>query len=172
MKPLFALLLTSAFAWAQTPAALPTSLSSDAAVAAQVDSAQRSVQMVVSSLWSQPVSEALRRAAQNRGVEVHIIVEARYAEAPDAYTTWHALHGTAAVRVGAPRGSYLLIDDALLVDGPFVGGGTRPFDARDTYVVRDPALVAERRRAFTEAWANTTPLVSFIESLSFEGGQP
>lgn len=158
------LLLLAGTALAQ----LPTALSSDEAVAAQIDSAQKSVQMVVPSLWSEPISEALRRAAQNRGVAIHLITQARFAEAPDAYTSWHALQGTAVVRLGAATGSYLLIDGELLVDGPFVSSHSRPFDARDTYVVRDPTLVAERFRGFQALWNQTAPFISFVERLEFE----
>ncbi len=165
------LLLLTGTALAQ----LPTALGSDEAVAAQIDGAQKSVEMVVPSLWSQSISEALRRAAQNRGVAVRLVVQPRYAEAPDAYTSWHALQGTASVRLGddtsgvvAPAtGSYLLIDGAVLVDGPFVSSPTRTFDARDTYAVRDPSLVAPRTRAFEGLWQGAVPFVSFVDTLEF-----
>ena len=162
MKWAALLLLTSA-ALAQ----LPTALGSDEAVAAQIDGAQKSVEMVVPSLWSQSISEALRRAAQNRGVAVRLIVQPRYAEAPDAYTSWHALQGTASVRLEDNGGSYLLIDDAVLVDGPFVSSATRPFDARDTYAARDSGLVAKRLRAFEVLWGRAAPLRSFVDTLEF-----
>ena len=158
-----ALLLLTSTALAQ----LPTALGSDEAVAAQIDGAQESVEMVVPSLWSQSISEALRRAAQNRGVAVRLIVQPRYAEAPDAYTSWHALQGTASVRLADREGSYLLIDGAVLVDGPFVSSATRPFDARDTYAVRDAGLVAERLQAFEALWKEATPLTSFVDTLEF-----
>ncbi len=157
------LLLLTGTALAQ----LPTALGSDEAVAAQIDGAQKSVEMVVPSLWSQSISEALRRAAQNRGVAVRLVVQPRYAEAPDAYTSWHALQGTASVRLKDSEGSYLLIDGAVLVDGPFVSSPTRTFDARDTYAVRDPSLVAPRTRAFEGLWQGAVPFVSFVDTLEF-----
>lgn len=164
-------------------AQLPTALGSDEAVAAQIEGALASVEMVVPSLWSQKISEALRRAAQNRGVTIRLVVQTRYAEAPDAYTSWHALQGTASVRLddrasgvvasgeGTPNapatGSYLLIDDAVLVDGPFVSSPTQPFDARDTYAVRDPGLVEARLRAFEALWGEAVPFSSFVDTLEF-----
>lgn len=158
-----AFLLLSGVALAQ----LPTALASDEAVAAQIDGALANVEMVVPSLWSRSVSEALRRAAQNRGVMIRLVVQPRYAEAPDAYTSWHALQDTATVRLLPAEGSYLLIDGAVLVDGPFVSSPTRPFDARDTYVVRDAGLVEDRLRAFEALWREAVPFSSFVDTLEF-----
>ena len=164
MKILIVLLFMSGLAQAQFPTTLP----SDEAVAAQIDAVQKSVYLVAPTLWSAPVSEALRRAAQNRGVSVYLLVTPRLAEAPDAYTSWHALQGTAQVKTLDTEGSYLILDGVTLVDGPFVAAPTKPFDARDTYVVRDPALAAERARVFATLWAEAAPLNSFVERVYFE----
>ena len=174
VKHLLFWFLFSGAVCAQSAAKLPHA----ASVAAQLDSATTQVVVVTPALRSQPVADALRRAAL-RDVKLYLLIDLRYAEQGDSYLPGFAGMRLAfrddpqddrVVRIKYSRDlpHYILVDDDLLIEGRLIEQVSAPFDAEPTYVVRDSDALERRASNFLDLWREAPEYVSFLDNLDLE----
>ena len=152
-------------------AQLGAEMRSAADVAAQIDSARTRVFVSTDALLSFDVSDALKKAAL-RGVEVFVLLDPTTAELPDSYAPGLAAARLAGyplnMRLATQPPTVVIIDDNLLVEGPFIARDTRPFDGAMTYATRDPDAVRARAATLGPLWQAAPRYTSFIEYFSVQ----
>jgi len=169
-----ALFLLVSVASAQAPEALPT----PEAVAAQLDTATEQLLVMVPTVRAEPIAEALRRAAVERGVRIYLLVSPEYVEEGGSFVPSLAVLEGVHTRLALVDRSFVVADRgeaAFLLEGEMLTSSAQAFDSRDTYVLRDAATLANRGRLFEDVWLAAPEYTSLIERLPFSsppGGTP
>ena len=163
---IIAVLMLGPFVVAQAP----TRLESGAQVAAEIARARATVFIASPTMASLEVADALRLAVL-RGVRVRLLVDPRYTEDPDSYAPgldalqW-AYGGQPddaervapydpqrfIIRTALDPPHLVLIDDEVVLQGPYIERDNLPFDAGKTYVLRDASVYARRVDDFAARW--------------------
>lgn len=165
--------LLLAVASAQTPEALVT----PEAVAAQLDTATEQLLVLVPTVRSEPLAEALRRAAVERGVRVYLLVSPEVVEEGGSFVPGLAVLDNVFTRLALVDRSFVVADrgeSAFLLEGEALSLPAAGFDNRATYALRDPALIGDRGRLFEDVWLAAPEYRSLIERMPFSspGGTP
>ncbi len=161
-----ALLLFVPFAFAGTPQAL----SSPEAVAAQLATANEQLLVMVPTVRSQVVAEALRQAAVERGVRVFLLVSPEMVEEGGSFVPALAVVEGVKTRLALVDRAFIVADrgeGAFLLEGAVLGSSAQGFDARETYALRDAATVSSRGRLFDDVWSAAPEYISLIERMPF-----
>ncbi len=165
MRALALLLLVSS-AVAQAPEALTT----PEAVAAQLGAANEQLLVMVPTVRSQMVAEALRKAAVERGVKVFLLVSPEYVEEGGSFVPALAVLEQVQTRLALVDRSFVVADRgeaAFLLEGAILGSSARGFDARETYALRDAATLSDRGHLFEDVWLAAPEYISLIERTPF-----
>lgn len=161
-----ALLLFIPVAFAGAPQALP----SPEAVAAQLATANEQLLVMVPTVRSQVVAEALRQAAVERGVRVFLIVSPEVVEEGGSFVPALAVVEGVKTRLALVDRAFIVADrgeGAFLLEGAVLGSSAQGFDARETYALRDAATVSDRGRLFEDVWSAAPEYISLIERMPF-----
>lgn len=172
MRALALLLLVSS-AVAQAPEALST----PEAVAAQLGTANEQLLVMVPTVRSQVIAEALRKAVVERGVKVFLLVSPEYVEEGESFVPSLAILDGVQTRLALVDRAFVVADRgeaAFLLEGSVLGSSAQGFDARETYALRDAATLSNRARLFEDVWLAAPEYISLIERMPFSspGGAP
>lgn len=172
MRFLPLLLVLASGSLAQTSTALGT----PDAVVAQLAAATEQLLVMVPTVRSQELAEALRQAAVERGVRVYLLVSPDYVEEGGSFVSSLAVLANVYTRLALVDRSFIVADRgeaAFLLEGEGLGSA-QSFDSRDTYALRDAPTIGNRGRLFEDVWLAAPEYRSLIERLPFTspGGTP
>jgi hypothetical protein len=158
-------------------AQIPEALTTPEAVAEQLGAANEQLLVMVPTVRSQPLAEALRKAAVERGVRVYLLVSPEYVEEGGSFVPALAVLERVQTRLALVDRSFVIADRgeaAFLLEGEVLGESTQGFDTRETYALRDAATISTRGRLFEEVWLAAPEYISLIERMPFSspGGAP
>ncbi len=151
-------------------AGAPRALSSPEAVVAQLATANEQLLVMVPTVRSQVVAEALRQAAVERGVRVFLLVSPEVVEEGGSFVPALAVLDGVKTRLALVDRAFIVADrgeGAFLLEGAVLGSSARGFDARETYALRDAATVSDRGRLFEDVWSAAPEYISLIERMPF-----
>lgn len=157
-------LATSAFA------GVPGVLRTPTAVATQLGAATEQLLVMVPTVRSAEIADALRKAAAERGVKVYLIVSAQYVEEPGAFVVALSFLDNVYVRLALVDRAFIVGDRgvvAFLLEGDMLAQSSQAFDAAETYAVRDSGTLARRSRLFEDVWLAAPAYRPVIEQLPF-----
>ena len=176
-------LLTSTFVQAQTGgasslpqdpaqvAASPGALKNTAEVVQAIDTATQELMVASDLLRSKEVANALRRAVVDRSVTLFMVVPPENVADPASYFVSLAF-ADAAVRLVSFKGSFIVIDRSVLVEGPFIAGVKQLPGAQvaPTRLSQDAAEVSSFVTSFYESFSAAEPYSTeaFLEALDLE----
>ena len=161
---LVSLLISSAVAGA------PQALTTPEAVAAQLATANEQLLVMVPTVRSQVVAEALRQAAVERGVRVFLLVSPEVVEEGGSFVPALAVLDGVKTRLALVDRAFIVADrgeGAFLLEGAVLGSSAQGFDARETYALRDAVTVSSRGRLFDDVWSAAPEYISLIERMPY-----
>ena len=157
-------LVTSAFA------GVPAVLRTPTAVAAQLGAANEQLLVMVPTVRSPEIAEALRHAAVERDVKIYLIVSAEYVEEGGSFVAALSVLENVFTRLAIVDRAFAIGDrgvGAFLIEGDVLGQNAPTLGAQETYAVRDSTTLARRGRLFEDVWLAAPAYRSLIERLPF-----
>jgi hypothetical protein len=158
------------------PSGIPVRLYHASEVAQVIASSRREILILVPSLRSRVVANALRKAVVEGGVSLVILCDASLVNERSSFipmlSTLHERKHKVKVRVlrGVNR-TLLVVDVSRAVFGPLVSEPDS-FGLNPTRLVTDALEVESQARAFRAQWHRATPWEYTVKSPSFKtGGQ-
>jgi hypothetical protein len=168
-----ALLVLSSLAFSS---GIPVTLERSSDVTQVIVSSRREVLLLVPSLRSRVVANALRKAVVEGGVSLEILCDARLVNERSSFipmlSTLHQRKHNVMVRLlrGMSR-AVLIIDESRAVFGPLVSEPDS-FGLQPTRLITDALEAQVQARAYRSQWQKATPWTYKIKSPSFKtGGQ-
>jgi hypothetical protein len=144
-----------------TAQGLPVKLTGDE-VAMQLGTAKYTVDIVVPTVRSTEVAEALRRAAVERHVSIRVLVDPTLVEAPDSFIPSTETYAGVEVRLVPTERAFVIIDNQIVLEGLLIAESAVPFDAPPTLALRDAETTTKRLDWFEAQWVNAPRYKSFI----------
>ncbi len=151
-------------------AQIPEALTTPEAVAEQLGAANEQLLVMVPTVRSQPLAEALRKAAVERGVRVYLLVSPEYVEEGGSFVPALAILDGVQTRLALVDRSFVIADRgeaAFLLEGEVLGESSQSFDTRETYALRDAATLSQRESLFEDVWLAAPEYTSLIERMPF-----
>jgi hypothetical protein len=169
----FALSVLSSLAFSN---GIPVTLERSSDVTQVIASSRRKVLMLVPSLRSRAVANALRKAVVEGGVSLEILCDASLVNERSSFISMlsmlHQRNHNVTVRVlrGVNR-TLLVVDESRAVFGPLVSEPDS-FGLQPTRLVTDALEAQVQAQAFRAQWHRATPWTYTVKSPSFKtGGQ-
>ena len=164
------LVLLAALACLARASSLPIELRDEGAVANVILAAQKTVFVIAPQLRSRTMTDALRRAAVERGVRVLILCDAAltlerggYAAALSLLYKRYPLEVRVLRRVSNQTA---VVDQNRSVTGPLIAN-VWTFGLRPTRLDLEPSFARERARRFWTQWQRAKPWVYQVKNPSF-----
>jgi hypothetical protein len=155
---------------------IPVSLDHASDVVQVVASSRREILILIPSLRSRAVANALRRAVVEGGVSLEILCDASLVNERSNFipmlTMLHERKHNVTVRVlrGVNR-VVLILDESRAVFGPLVSEPDS-FGLQPTHLVTDALEARTQTKVFRSQWRRATPWMYTLKSPSFKtGGQ-
>ena len=152
-------------------ATTPTQLRTPEAVAAQLGVATEQLLVMVPTVRSLVIADALRKAAVERGVEVYLIVSAESVEEGGSFVPSIAVLEKVYTRLALVDRSFIIGDSgvkAFLLEGDLLSQSSQAFEGQATYALHDDTTLARRGNLFRDVWLAAPAYRSLIERFPFE----